>query len=394
MNKSQKGSKKFVAVVLVILISILTCQIIAIAETGDNPLFLLYHGGSQGVFDETIEAGSSGTITFSLKNADEVDNRTNAILVYDAITNTNGGNRIMSPVNYTRDLMAGWFEFKQELITLAPQEMVSRELTFTVPIGTPPGNYCAILAMYNAEADDAVEQVDEEKNIGIKINQAITQTTAIVIRVPGNYQRAMHLEENFRHDYGNVKGNLVLSVPFSNDSTAYDFPNFDVMIFDSNNSVRYQSSRKLPIVYADSLTKYLFDISSADLEAGIYTVNVVMTYGNGEFDGRDEKTYILDLSVEDVEIAKEAEEKHELRTADLDFEGFFVFDKDKIVMYLLIGGGSLLLLILLIILIIKRPKRKKGRRSKNNRKRKVSYQADNEDTIEVSTRRRGNHSKD
>ena len=371
MNRKIKGSRKIVAIVLVVLISTLMCQFSAVADSGDSPLFMLYHGGEHGIFDETVEAGGTGSITFAFQNGAETEDRTNAILVYDALTNTNGGNKIMTPENYTRDLVASWFEFETEVLTLAPNESVNRELTFKVPEGTPPGNYCAILAMYNAEAKDPVEKTDEEKNIGITINQAITQTTAIVIRVPGVYEREMHLLENFEHDYGTIRGNLLLSVPFSNDSTAYDFPTFDLKIYDSENNLRHETSRRLPIVYAQTTSNYVTDVSSANLEAGIYTVNVVMTYGNNEFDGRDEMTYILDLSEEDVQEAQVLAEEHMLRTAD----------------DLLIGGGSLLLIIILIILLMRRPKGKRGKSRKNKRGKKQ------EEVNEVKTRKRGNRSE-
>ncbi len=388
MNIIKKGSKKLFIIILIVLISILFCQFSGFADQLEKPLFSLFQDGPEGFFDTTVEAGESGTITFTVKNAAE-EERTNAIFIYDALTNTNGGNKIMSPGNFTKDYIAKWFDSEPEIITLAAGEMLIKEVEFTVPIDTPPGNYCAIMAMYNAKADDPVEQMNEEENVGITINQAITQTTAIVVRVPGDYERTMTLDEGFNHGYGPIKGNLLLSVPFTNESTAYDFPTFNITIFDSSNVVRFQLTRQLPIVYAQTSSDILFDASSAALEAGTYTVNVVMTYGDDPEKYRDEKTYILDLSVEDVQEAVLAEEKHELRTADdLDLQGFFVFDKDKIVMYIIIGGGVLLFIILLILLLMRRPKGRRGKTRKNKKN------INNEDVSNVKTRKRGNHSEE
>ena len=286
------------------------------------PLFTLQKDNTSNIFDDTCSPGETSSISFSLENKAEQEN-SNTLLLYDAITRNNGGTKIQSVDNYTTDEVAAWFEFDATVITLDAGKTTDEiTIEFTVPEDTPPGNYAAILA-YNKRLENPVEATNaeeydvngEESGVGLRIIKDMNITTDIIIRVPGEYQRNMTLDEGFLYRVDNSKLNMSYFIPFSNNSTVYDFPSFEVKVFNEKEEIVFENRLKANIAYANQSAYYVSVDTVNDYDYGEYRVEAIMNYGNDEFDGKEERTYYFTL---EKDVVEDIQEKKEDRAIEAD----------------------------------------------------------------------------
>jgi hypothetical protein len=326
------------------------------------PLFTVHKDNSSNIFDVTCEQGKSASISFKLENR-SINTLSNTLMLYDAITRNNGGTKILNPDTYIANEVGSWFDFEVIDITLDAGKMSDTiTIDFTVPEDTPPGNYAAIFALNTRQKASTVNTKSEDNlnkdNVGINIIKDINITSDAIIRVPGKYQRNMTLDKNFEYRLDNDKLNMSYFIPFSNNSTAYDFPIFRAEVFNENEELIFENHLKANISYANQSAYYVFVDDVNDYNYGEYRVEVFMEYGNNEFDGQEERTYYFSLEKAEVESIVEKREEKAIVTDNTltDRQKWWLLNLESIIIVAV--SIFALLIAIIIIILVARKKRK------------------------------------
>lgn len=342
--------KKIIIVTVVTMLLFFTDTVLAMEN--DERLFTLVHNGNNNYFDFYVSPGEIACLEFQLFNTGNSE-ITNNLLIYDSETAVNGGNIIMSPVEFTIDKTACWFETNNEKITLYPDEKISKQIYFTVPENIVPGKYTAILALYSTNNDVIEQKETGEEEVGIKLNRYYTSTLAIVLRVGKNPEREICFSDGAHFVIEENSGRSFLYVPLRNSGYTYEFPQVNVEVFDSDNLFLFSDSLTMDIVYMDSETYACFDTTGNIIESGEFEIRAIMTDSKTK-ENLDDKVFKCDIKKNDVKkaIIKQAQNENTQKPGW--GEGFFVFEKKHI--YVAGGISATLLSLMLGFILYKKSK--------------------------------------
>jgi uncharacterized membrane protein len=90
----------------------------------------------------------------------------NTLFISDGYTADNGGTKILTPKEATREAAGGWIRFSEERIALLPGEEKIIELEGRVPDDAMPGDHIAVLYL---RSDEEEGTPGEEAKKGIRI---------------------------------------------------------------------------------------------------------------------------------------------------------------------------------------------------------------------------------
>jgi hypothetical protein len=337
--------KKTLTTILLTMILVFSVFTHAYAEQ-DTTLMTLIKDDAPNVFEVTQKASGTGEIVFRLENQSELA-LMNTMHIYDAITLDNGGTKKMDIGDYTTSDVAAWFEAPTQPITLKSEEKSERiKIAFTVPEETPLGKYCAIFAL-------AGYHYSSTPNNAMMLD--------IIITVPGDYEPSMTLDEGFKYERDEQAPSMTFFIPFTNKSTAFDYPSFEAKIYDQDENVVLQHALKADIVYHNQSAFFVFEDKINRYTEGTYRVDIVMDYGSGELASRDVHSYNFTiLKKAPPKIVEEEIAPEETKRSILDNNFSWIFDN---ITQILIGTIALMVLLSLISIISVAIKKRRGRHS-------------------------------
>lgn len=289
--------KTFRWALVVALFVILSFNISVLAESEN--LVSLHYESKNGIFDYDIEPGAVKEINVVLENKSK-GLITNTIMIYDAVSNDNGGTTPFNPNNMVRKDVSKWCSFSVDKISLPAGGASELRFSIKVPEATPPGEYVAIFAIYTE--GDAIEN---SSNFSVIANTS--KTIDIVVRVKGEKEFNMSFEDPIRF-FGASDNSVLFYIPIMNKSNYYDFPIINAQIYNEKNKMIFQQSDPLDIVYANTSINYVFSVSKDMIPNGQYKVRTKMEFGDKDnFQSvTDEYSFeirndIVEASVDDTE---------------------------------------------------------------------------------------------
>lgn len=340
--------KRIVFVIVMILIWLVAST--ASAEVNNIKLLSLIHNGANNYFEFITAPGETVCFEFELQNVGE-ETITNHLLIYDSLTAVNGGNIIMSPAKYIAEGAASWFSMNEKKVVLESGCKEVHQVSFSIPPGTVPGEYTAIIALYSDRHTYDEQRAAGEEEVGIRINRHYTSTLAVVIRVGDNPERRIGFSDEVEFIIKEDNGKSFIYVPVTNKGYTYEFPEISIMIHDSKGEILFCDGLTMDIVYMKTEAYACLETTGGMTKPGDYNLSAIMQdSATGEF--IDEKEFVFSIETEDVKKAV-AEQASAERKAEAGWDdSFFVFEKKH--MYLAGGISAMVILTLLSLLLIKR----------------------------------------
>jgi len=192
-------------------------------------------------FDETVEAGSSVTLTALIGNTGNVpqDLRTYAVDAYTA----DGGGFAAADYGTPPNDVTSWVDYSEEIFTIEVGTGIERTFTVTVPEGTEPGQYITAVAAQHAES------LDIEGSVNFR--QIIRYAIPVFITVPGEMSAGFEIGEisiTTRAD------TFIIEIAIQNTGDVRVRPEGEVELLDSSGALLASVPVAMDSVYARDQT--------------------------------------------------------------------------------------------------------------------------------------------
>jgi hypothetical protein len=273
----------------------------------------------------------------------------NTLFISDGYTADNGGTKILTPKEATREAAGGWIRFSEERIALLPGEEKIIELEGRVPDDAMPGDHIAVLYLRSDE-EEGTPGEEAKKGIRFQMNRVYALSCAVLIRVEGDadFCSFFQLKESFEKKWVKDR-DLVLSFEIENTGNTFDYPEVSIEIFDMENRPVHKETKALDIVYPKNAFQTDFLVPDRLYKEESYKLLLTVSYGSQKKD-TVQRQFTLNMT------KKEAKQAQKIRQISEDMEKtYLISDRSAILFF----AACFMLFISVFLIYYRRSKEKK-----------------------------------
>jgi hypothetical protein len=342
---------KFIPCILFLSMSVSAVTLAAEDEPSGRIYMQPANEQASGYFVVEGEPGERKQVTVLLQNESDELPATADLFAADAVTAQGGGMGAITPDSAERTRMGGWFQNGSHAIRLQPGERKEVAFPFTIPADARPGDHIGAIVLYKFVPASAPEAAPGANKAQIVVNKAYTQSIAVVVRVPGEYERKLKVESVEPVWNG---ANLFLKLSIANIGNKIQKSQGTIAIVDKNGQELYATAGKMESIYPGTSGAFLFQAPDALKTLKEYDVQV--QWQDTEGVRNEEETFRIRLAAKDRNRAKVTElaTNHPDQTFAADS---IVLDRKQLVVYASVFFAIVMAAVFLLMLLFRRRSR-------------------------------------
>lgn len=302
------------------------------------------HGNSYFIIEGN--PGERKNVAVNLSNTSNQYPASATFFVADAVTAQGGGMGVIPPELASRQNVGGWFEHKEQLIRLKPNESRDIRLNFTIPNNVRPGDHIGTIVLYKYSPATAPEKSLGNDEAQVLVNKAYSQSIAVLVKVPGKLDHRLVLKSIEPLWNGS---NLFLNLTISNEGNVIEKSRGKIKIMSDEGEVIYEHQGEMNSIYPKTSGVYSFLASERLKKSREYSVEVNWNYTENSTGKITEKTFPFTISSKDIKHAKLTE----LATLGKNNHSSLAFNAfDFVPKNILVYGSMILFIVILIIVFI------------------------------------------
>ena len=188
----------------------------------------------------------------------------------DATTGQNSG-LVYNTKDAPRHDVGSWLHLSQQQLILAPGQNETVTFQISVPKGARPGQHIGGIVA------ESIAQASTQQNNTLHVNVQSLSIVAVQLNVAGPQMDRLEMSGI---QTGGANGNQNLLIHLSNTGTTLLKPYGTLQVVDALGNIRQKLTMKMDTFLPDTTISYPVYIQNRPLEAGNYTVELRLTYGN------------------------------------------------------------------------------------------------------------------